>query len=259
MARLWAIAAAPIAKFQAVSIRPRPVRRVSQEDPMTNLLNDDGSASMATALLMSHHAFRRDIARFGIALGGLAPADAARAGALQAEWAHYRAALHGHHEVEDTAMFPGMRTEHPELGPVFEQLTADHRQIDPLLAAGDRAFAALAVAPATAASVVADLAVLLDRHLGLEEANVVRFIRDAKAFPAPSTDAELEMYAQGFAWSSHGVAPEVLAKVDDMLPAALASRLPAARDLFAARCDRVWGPTRSGASRTSVPDWLARR
>jgi len=34
----------------------------------TNLLNEDGSASMATALLMSHHAFRRDIARFAGAL-----------------------------------------------------------------------------------------------------------------------------------------------------------------------------------------------
>src|SRR5947207_3118189 len=33
-----------------------------------DLLNDDGSASIATALLMSHHGFRRDIARFAVAL-----------------------------------------------------------------------------------------------------------------------------------------------------------------------------------------------
>jgi hypothetical protein len=225
---------------------------------MTNLLNDDGSASMATALLMSHHGFRRDIARFAIALRALGTPGAARVVALQGEWAQYRAGLHGHHEIEDHNMFPGLRRQHAELGAVFDQLTADHRAIDPLLEAGDRAFAALAAAPSAAASVVEDIAALLDRHLALEEANVVRFIRDAKGFPPPATDAEAEMYAQGFAWSSHGIASEVLAKLDEILPAALKSRLSDARAAFAARCDRVWGPVTSGASRTSVPDWLAR-
>jgi len=33
-----------------------------------NLLNDDGTASIATALMSSHHAFRRDLARFAHAL-----------------------------------------------------------------------------------------------------------------------------------------------------------------------------------------------
>jgi hypothetical protein len=226
---------------------------------MTNLLNDDGSASMATALLMSHHAFRRDIARFAIALRGLGGAGAAQVAALQGEWAHYRAALHGHHEVEDKNMFPGMRSQHAELAPVFDQLSADHRAIDPLLEAGDRAFASLASAPSAAASVVEDIAALLDRHLTLEEANVVRFIRDAKGFPPPATDAEADLYAQGFAWSSHGVAPEVLARLDEILPSVLKRRLPDARAAFAARCDRVWGAVPSGASRTSVPDWLPRR
>jgi hypothetical protein len=32
------------------------------------LLNDDGTASVATALLMSHHAFRRDTAQLAAAL-----------------------------------------------------------------------------------------------------------------------------------------------------------------------------------------------
>jgi len=225
---------------------------------MTRLLNDDGSASMATALLMSHHAFRRDIARFAIALRGLGSPGAAQVAGLQGEWAHYRAALHGHHEIEDRNMFPGLRSQHAELGPVFDQLSADHRAIDPLLEAGDRAFAALAAAPSAAASVVEDIAALLDRHLTLEEANVVGFLRDAKGFPPPGTDTEAEMYAQGFAWSSHGIAPEVLAKLDEILPAILKTRLPDARAAFAARCDRVWGIVTSGASRTSIPDWLAR-
>jgi hypothetical protein len=41
------------------------------------------------------------------------------------------------------------------------------------------------------------------------------------------------------------------------VPPSLTSRLPAARAAFDARCVRVWGPTKPGASRTAVPDWLA--
>jgi len=222
------------------------------------LLNDDGSASIATALLMSHHAFRRDIARFGVALRSLAGAGAAKIAALQGEWAFYRAALHGHHEVEDNSMFPGLRSQDARLAPVFDQLSADHRQIDPLLEAGDRAFVALALAPATAASVVEDLAALLHRHLALEEANVTGFLRGAKAFPPLETEAQAAMYADGFAWSSYGVAPEVLAKLDGILPAPVVARLGAARIAFAARHDRAFGAPPAGASRTSVPDWLCR-
>ena len=50
------------------------------------------------------------------------------------------------------------------------------------------------------------------------------------------------MYAQGFAWSSDGVAREVLAKVDEMLPPALARACPA-RAAFTKHRTQVWGPT----------------
>jgi hemerythrin-like domain-containing protein len=217
------------------------------------LLNDDGSASMATALLMSHHAFRRDVARLGVALRGATSIDPAKVSGLQEAWTFLRNALHGHHTVEDTSMFPGMRAQHPELGPVFDRLAAEHHRIDPLLEAGDRAFADLAKAPAPAAAVTAELAALLDQHLTFEEANVVQFIREAKSFPPPGNDAEAEMYATGFAWSSHGIAPDVLAKVDEMLPASLTTRLAAARVAYDQQCARVWGAGPAGASRTSIP------
>jgi hypothetical protein len=223
-----------------------------------NLLNDDGTASIATALLMSHHAFRRDLARFAAALGPVVGGDGARVADLAAEWRHYRGALHGHHEVEDGQMFPGMRGAHPELGPVFDQLSAQHARIDPLLTRGDAAFAELATRGPAAAAVVAELSALLDQHLALEEDHVPAFLRAANAFPPPPTDADAEMYAQGFAWSSDGIAPEVLARVDAMLPPSVTTRLPAARAAFAERCARVWGSTTTGASRTAVPDWLVR-
>src|SRR3954453_16117366 len=101
--------------FGTVSIGARLVRRnVERTTTMpTQLLNDDGTASMATMIMCSHHAFRRDIASFARALAPTG--DSARYSAVADEWRNFRAALHGYHEVEDTAMFPSLRTEHPEI------------------------------------------------------------------------------------------------------------------------------------------------
>jgi hemerythrin-like domain-containing protein len=220
------------------------------------LLNDDGSASMATALLMSHHGLRRDIARFAVALRRVAEGDQSRVAALNEEWRSYHGTLHGHHEAEDQGIFPHLRGQQPSLAPVIDGLTADHRRIDPLLADGDRAFGQLPAGVESAAAVVAQLAALLDTHLATEEAHVISFLREAKAFPPPASEAEADLYAGGFAWSSFGVAREVLERVDGMLPAVLTSRLPAARAAFAARQERVWGATPPGSSRTAIPDWL---
>jgi hypothetical protein len=221
--------------------------------PAPKFLNDDGSASMATAFLTSHHGLRRDLRRFKVALAG--QDVAARSDALRDEWKSYHGTLHGHHTVEDTAMFPSMRSEHPEIAATIDQLSADHRRIDPLLERADAAFAEL---PKTdgAAAVVAELLDILDAHLALEEKYLVPFLRDARQFPAPSTDAEAEMYAGGFSWSAHGVAPEVLEQLFEMLPESVAKRMPAARAAFDARCERVWGTSKAGASTTADPNWI---
>ena len=228
--------------------------RYSREMPTPpNLLNDDGTASMATNLMLSHHAFRRDLACFAKALDQVARGERSRLEALREEWTSYHAALHGHHLVEDSQMFPAMREVKPALATTFDRLAADHKQIDPLLVRGDRAFAALPEQIAEAQAVVRELAELLAPHLALEEAEVVPLIRDAREFPAPATDAEVELYAQGFAWAQGGIADDVLAQVNAMLPAALVAKLPAAKLAFAARCERVWGTPHSGHSRTPVP------
>jgi hypothetical protein len=214
------------------------------------LLNDDGSASMATMFMLSHHAFRRDLAYFVRALTAETPRPTE---ALQGEWQSFHHHLHGHHQVEDNGMFPGMRGQHPDLAACIDGLAADHRKIDPLLEKGDAAFAQL---PSTAAalSVVRELQALLEPHLATEEAELIPHIRAAKAFPPPGTEAEAEMYAEGFAWSAHGVAPDILEKVFALLPEILTSRLPAARAAFSARCERVWGTTQAGAARTPIPE-----
>jgi hemerythrin-like domain-containing protein len=174
-----------------------------------NLLADDGSASIATGVMMSHHGMRRDLARFAIALRRVKDGDHSRVQALQEEWKSFHGTLHGHHEAEDNGLFPGTRSQHPALAPIVDKLTADHRQIDPLLEQGDRAFAGLPGTAADAAQVVSRLSALLDPHLGTEEEHVIPLFRSIKAFPAFS-DSELDMFAQGFAWASHGIAPEVL-------------------------------------------------
>jgi len=219
--------------------------------PAPNLLNDDGSASMATALMMSHHGFRRDLARF---VGALSRFDASKVEALREEWQSFHATLHGHHEAEDNGMFPSMAAQSEALAQTIARLSADHRLIDPLLERGDAAFAELGAGPDKALAVVKELLALLGPHLALEESELIPLIRGAKEFPPPPDEAAADMYAKGFAWAMHGIAPGVLEQVYAMLPQVLREKLPAARAEFDARCARVWGALPPLASRTPIPE-----
>ena len=216
----------------------------------TTLLNDDGTASMATMLMTSHHAFRRDVRCFARAI---ANGDATRTTELEGEWKWFRQGLHHHHTIEDTSMFPDLRAKHPELAATFDQLSAHHHAIDPLLDRGDVIFTNLALHRDEARDLIAKLIALLDEHLELEERTVTPFLRETKQFPVPPTDEATTMYAQGFAWSCAGIAAPVLAKVLAMLPPALVEKFPAAQADFDDRCRRVWGYTHEGATVTSVP------
>lgn len=204
---------------------------------------------MATMIMLSHHAFRRDLGRFAHAL---AEPDPARADEVRGEWNHLCEALHGHHMKEDSDIFPHIRGEHAELAATIDRLSAQHARIDPLLERGKQAFARLPQV-AEAAAVVRELGALLDAHLDEEEASIIPILRGAKEFPAPASDDEAAMYADGFAWAMHGIAPRVLEKVQSMLPPALLARLPAAQAEFEARCLRVWGSVSRTASETSIP------
>lgn len=218
-----------------------------------DLLDDDGRVSMATMLLMSHHALRRDLARFTRALAD----DAGDVAALRDEWAQFHDHLHGHHTAEDEQVFPAVLGHHPELAAMIDQLTLEHRRIDPLLAQGDAAFAGLPASRAAALAVIEELQAMLEAHLELEEMTVVPRMRGDHAFPPPAGDDEVGLYAAGFAWSLDGIAPDIVERVYAMLPEVLTRRIPTQRIAFAARTERVWGKPAIGASRTAVPDWLA--
>lgn len=218
-----------------------------------NLLNDDGTASMATLLLLSHHAFRRDISRFIQAVGQIKAGDSSRSEAVRGEWEKgYRLALHGHHTMEDANIFPDIRAKHPDLASALDQLTEQHHHIDPILEIGDAAFADLAH-PASAKAVLNELKKLLDEHLIFEEAEITPSLRDMKEFPAPADDNMAVMYAQGFSWSMQGIAPQVLDQVKKMLPDILLTKLPAAQAEFEQRSERVWGTYTVGSATTPVP------
>lgn len=179
--------------------------------------------------------------------------DLTRTEVLQQEWTRFRSGLHGHHTIEDTAMFPDLRAKHPDLASAFDKLDGHHRAIDPLLERGDQLFAELATQRGAARDLIATLSALLAEHLDTEEPVIVPHLRGAKDFPLPPGDDMLAMYADGFAWSSGGIADSVLEKVFAMLPPALVARIPAARTAFDERCRRVWGFTHKAASVTSVP------
>lgn len=218
-----------------------------------NLLNSDGTASMATILLLSHHAFRRDIARFIRAVEQIQAGDTSRSAALQEEWnKSYRQALHGHHTAEDKSIFPDIRSKHPDLAAALDKLTAQHHHIDPVLEQGDEAFADLAH-PEKALSVLNELRALLHEHLAFEEAEITPFLRDSKHFPVPPDDNAATIYAHGFSWSMQGIAPEVLEQVRKILPELLVAKLPLAQTAFEDRSASVWGEYTVGAATTSIP------
>lgn len=100
---------------------------------------------------------------------------------------------------------------------------------------------------------IRDLTRLLDEHLEAEERAIIPHLRSAKEFPPPPNDEALALYADGFAWSTTGLARSVVEQVYAMLPPALVARIPAARAAFDARCRAVWGYTHAGASVTSAP------
>ena len=88
-----------------------------------NLLNDDGTASIATALMMSHHGFRRDLARFATALETVKKGDTSRVEALREEWKNLHMTLHGHHQSEDNGVFPSIVGQHESTRATIEKLS----------------------------------------------------------------------------------------------------------------------------------------
>jgi len=99
--------------------------------------------SFVQELLWVHDMIRRDLSAVrrlaADALNGAPPEDlSAEIESLQTKgplWKlrmncmHYCRFVHGHHSLEDRALFPALRESNPGLAPVIEKLESDHRAI----------------------------------------------------------------------------------------------------------------------------------
>jgi hypothetical protein len=96
--------------------------------------------------------------------------------------------VHHHHQAESVMLFPALRRANPALGPVVDQLEADHARVSGLLddvtgAAGDLADDD---SPAARRQLSAALQVLSDvllAHLAYEEENVADTMRGMPGWP----------------------------------------------------------------------------
>jgi hemerythrin-like domain-containing protein len=105
-----------------------------------------------TGMYLMHHAFRRDLRRFESAVRRTPVGDRTTWRAMGARWKRFSEVLHHHHEIEDASIWPvllghagrlcdaeGQRTLH--------DMSAEHDQIDPCLAACALGFAAMVSHP----------------------------------------------------------------------------------------------------------------
>lgn len=95
---------------------------------------------------------------------------------LTACWA-FCAALDGHHCGEDAALFPALRAARPELGPLLDELTRDHRMIADLLDALGRDLTAGAP-PAELLRHLDGIEAVITTHFRWEEKRLLGVIDD---------------------------------------------------------------------------------
>lgn len=192
-----------------------------------------------TIMLGAHEAFRRDLARLARAAAFADLPAPARRASVRAGWEVFKRQLHLHHTAEDTIVWPALRD---RLGhsshalSVLDAMEAEHKEIDPLLAAVDEAFGDPRAA--SLAGVTDALATSLSGHLSHEERDGLPLIG------VGLTAAEwrgvgikiarrngLSRAGEMFAWIADEAGPEQASAVVGTLP-------PPARMVYRA----VWRP-----------------
>ena len=205
-----------------------------------------------TIMLAAHAAFRRDLAQLARAATFADLPDPGRRASVQAGWELFKRQLHIHHTAEDEIVWPALRerltrSEHAQS--VLDAMEAEHRQIDPLLAAVDAAFARADHGHRADVRAIGDaadaLAGSLAAHLTHEERDGLPLIGEAL------TSAEwrrvgfrivrkngLSAGGEMFAWLADGADPDQAAAAIGTLP-------PPARLVYRA----IWKPRYNRTSR----------
>jgi hypothetical protein len=189
-----------------------------------------------TIMYALHDAFRRDLETM------LAPN--AGPAVVRARWANFRDQLEFHHTAEDEVMWPPVRARlagDPDGLALMDAMEAEHRLIDPLLAAVDDALGDEA-GQARLADALARMGTVLASHLAHEETDALPLITRvmttagvASIFKGFATIGGLrsgiKRGAVMFPWALSGASQQTQAQVIGSLP-------PPARLLYRA----VWLP-----------------
>jgi iron-sulfur cluster repair protein YtfE (RIC family) len=188
----------------------------------------EGPLDMSGMYLM-HHAFRRDLDRFVVAVQRTPPEDVEAWRALAVRWERFGSTLHHHHEVEDRTLWPPLLTlvdAASDAGArrTLEAMQAEHRTIDPQLAACGAQFAAMVESPTAGIryGLVDAMTAIRDslaRHLAHEETDTLPLIQRAlqpeawnyfeRAAQKAYRPRELAFLVP---WAADGLDPETLAR-----------------------------------------------
>lgn len=134
-------------------------------------------------MYVTHHAYRRDLAKFCAAAERTPVQARVTWRALLARWELFSLALEHHHHAEDVALWPVlMERADPDGRQVLVDMAAEHAEIDPILfavAAGLTTLAAGGDADVRAALVVRVVAgrESLGRHLAHEETEAIALMQ----------------------------------------------------------------------------------
>ncbi|GGP84974.1 hemerythrin domain-containing protein [Streptosporangium pseudovulgare] len=94
------------------------------------MTNDERVIAWGDELVKLHDGFRRDLANLR---GRPESGDRTGGADLRTHCLTFCDALHAHHEGEDGALFPHLRTEHPELAETLDRLREEHRTVARLI------------------------------------------------------------------------------------------------------------------------------
>jgi hypothetical protein len=228
------------------------------QPPRDQLLDDEGRATFLSHFLGAHRAFRRDAARFPVALRRIgAPEEPDRIphpDALRRHWEGYEAALVHHHHMEDELLFPPLRDLAPAVGEVIDELAVQHHELDRTIAGVHEALDRLPAADAVERSVrvCEELAAALGRHLGLEEEHLVPIMRATMLEPrlhgdggpdgAPEEGGHAEATGHAFVlpWVADGLDDDTVAALLGSQPSAVGTTFPAWHAAYTDQLDRWW-------------------
>jgi hypothetical protein len=141
------------------------------------LVRPDGADTSDYAVI--HHAIRSAGHALAAAAGSLTVAEQPRLRAFMKYWRGHTGEILSHHGIEDSIFFPSLRARSTSSAAVLDQLDAEHHRLDQLMEAAELELGRVVAgaAPTGAVEALRQLAELMDRHLDLEDDEIVpRFV-----------------------------------------------------------------------------------